>query len=442
MKRVLVVQLAALGWELWKKHRDSMPNLSGLARSGFSGPLRPVFPALTATAQATVTTGELPSRHGIVANGFFSRPLMKPFFWEQSSRLVEGPKIWQRLKIARPEATSAMLFWQNSIGSENDIILTPAPIHKHGGGIIDVCYCRPAGLYDELASRFGHFKLRWYWGPLTSPKGTRWIARATAHVLRTRRPNLVLTYLPLLDYGLQKRGPQDEGVQNDIGLLDEALGEVLAAARDCEYQVCVFSDYAISPVRSAAFPNRALADNGLFACRIIEGRAYPDFAQSRAFAICDHQIAHIYCRDDPAVIREAREILSTDPRTENVYAGDELIRLGLAHGRCGELVAVARSDAWFAYPWWTASSKAPQYARHIDIHNKPGFDPLEMFFDSWRVWRISGDTRKVRGSHGRVADDGATDAALITSEGIADKAVGASAVGALNSVILSHLVED
>ncbi|MDK1030405.1 MAG: hypothetical protein QGD94_00185, partial [Planctomycetia bacterium] len=154
------------------------------------------------------------------------------------------------------------------------------------------------------------------------------------------------------------------------------------------------------------------------------------------------QIGHVYCRDGAGVIREAREILSTDPWTENVYAGDELIRLGLAHERCGELVAVARSDAWFAYPWWTASSKAPHYARHIDIHNKPGFDPLEMFFDSWRVWRISGDTRKVRGSHGRVADDGATDAALITSEGIADKAVGVSAVGALNSVILSHLVED
>jgi predicted AlkP superfamily pyrophosphatase or phosphodiesterase len=447
MKKNLVIQTAALSWELWQKYKKEFANLTLLSEKGTAISVTPPLPAVTVTAQASFTTGTLPEKHGMVSNGFFDRNLMKTSFWEQSDKLVQGEKIWQAIS-----EKTAMLFWQNSIGSRNDIILSPAPIHKHGGGIINTCYSKPDNLYDELTKIYGEFKLRWYWGPFTSIKATDWIAKATAHVIKTYNPTLALTYLPHLDYVLQKYGapyactkshllnpmgatsalpadnhsrgipnvadgPQYPKIKKEIKALDDVLGNLIKEAEKIDYDITVFSDYAITPVNEAVFINRILKDNQLLSVRNIKGKEYLDYGSSSAFALVDHQIAHIYCLHNQNLKEKISKILSEYKDDFHILSDEKKISNGLNHQRSGELIAVANEGKWFAYPWWTETKSAPDFATHVDIHNKPGFDPLELFFD-WRHLGISQDTTKIKGSHGRTGNDKSLKTLLVTNKKI------------------------
>lgn len=399
MSKWLVIDAAALGAAQFAAHAPFMPYLSKLAQAGHLGAVTPPFPAVTCTSQATFTTGAPPASHGIVGNGFFFRDLGRVSFWEQSSSLVVGETIWQRLKQHDAFAKTAMLFWQNSIASENDIIVTPQPIHKHNGGMFQSCWSRPGGWYDELARRLGPFKLQWYWGPLTSIAGSRWIARATLETLREFSPTLALSYLPHLDYGQQKWGPNDPRVAEDFRALDDVLAELCEQAMALGYEICVFGDYAIRPVSRAAYPNLALREAELLGVRLVNGLEYLDVWNSRAFAVVDHQIAHVYLPQGDGARAAAIDALHELRGVERVLDSREFVPFGINHARSGELILLAEEDCWFAYPWWTEARRAPDFATHIDIHNKPGYDPLEMSFE-WLRLRVSQDPRRVRGSHG------------------------------------------
>lgn len=391
----LVVSCAALGWEQARRMR--IPGIE-------FKPARPVFPALTCVAQASFRTASPPAVHGMVANGLWFPELKKVLFWEQSAALVEGPRIWDGLR-ARGRRVGLM-FWQQSLGESVDLVLSPRPIHKHEGGMIQDCYSQPPDLYERLCDRLKRkFNLMHYWGPLAGRRSSEWIADAVCAVMRdpSWSPDLLLAYLPHLDYDLQRFGPESVQAERARAVLADLLTRMVQSASEAGYAWLIFGDYAIGKVEApAVFPNRALRRAGLFWTRTIKGMAYPDFFNSPAFAIVDHEIAHVYVRD-AATRQKVREVLAHLEGVEAVVEGDALRSLGIAHRRCGDLVLIARRGSWFAYPWWEERREAPDYATHIDIHNKPGYDPCELFW-GWPPLSISLDTRRLKGSHGRCGE--------------------------------------
>ena len=395
-RKLLIIDVAALGWDLLQRHDRG--ELAGLSFA----PAEAVLPAVTCTAQASFRTAAAPAAHGMVANGLYFPELRKAMFWEQSSALVSGERIWSGLRGRGGKV--AMLFWQQSMGEQVDIVMTPAPIHKHHGGMIQDCYCRPDWLYEDARAGIGSpFKLRQYWGPLASAKVGDWIARATARVLTDPRlaPELCLTYLPTLDYDLQRHGPRSPQAGKALDILAAQLHVIGLAAGEGGYETIVFGDYAIGPTSGpAALPNLALAEAGLLATRNVRGMLYPDFHTSRAFAIVDHEIAHVHAAD-AAAADEARQVLESTPGIAEVLDAGAQRAAGLYCPRSGSLVAIAAEGTWLAYPWWSQRRCAPDYAAHVDIHSKPGFDPCELFF-GWPPMSTSLDTSRIRGSHGRV----------------------------------------
>lgn len=441
-RKVLLISVAGLGWSLFERHRFER-EIARLAKEGSALPFSPSFPAVTCTVQASLTTGVGATQHGIVGNGWYERERIRVSFWDQSDRLVGGERLWTALRRSRPEAKTAILFWQNSLGSDNDIILTPGPIHKHHGGMIQDCYSKPADLYPRLKDRLGPFRLFWYWGPFASAKSTRWIALATQEVLREYAPDLVLTYLPHLDYNQQRFGPRSAETAKDLTLLDQWAAALWTEASKLGYDVLLTSDYGITEVGEVIFPNRRLREAGLLQVRRVRKMEYLDFSESLAFAVTDHQVAHLYARPD--AIHGAYEALSSLPGVDRVLGREEMCSLEIDHPRSGDLIVIAKPDAWFDYRWWTDPKTAPEYASHVDIHNKPGYDPCELFWSWFPPLHVPAVPEKIRGSHGRPSSQlagltslGAEKAVLLSSfplDGVAEPLTDRS----LRDVVLSRL---
>jgi predicted AlkP superfamily pyrophosphatase or phosphodiesterase len=387
-KKLLVIDIAAFGWNLV----SHLPEFH---------PAQAVWPALTCTAQASFRTASAPDAHGIVANGLFFKDLTRVLFWEQSAALCAGPRIWDGFRARG--GTVGMMFWQQSMGESVDLVATPAPIHRHSGGMIQSCYTQPATLEQRLNESVGRpFNLMNYWGPLANYKSSDWIADAVVATMGMRdlAPDLLLAYIPHLDYDLQRHGPTGEPAAKSLDILLGYLTRLKAACADFGYDWIFVGDYAIEPVkRGAVFPNRALREAGLFRVRDIRHMAYTDFFTSPAFAVVDHQIAHVFCRDARS-LAAAKACLHALPGVAEVFDRDAQASRGIAHARSGDLVLVAEDGAWFAYPWFE-KKEAPDYASHVDIHNKPGYDPCELFF-GWPPGSVSFDTSKIRGAHGNV----------------------------------------
>lgn len=390
--KLLVVQVAALGWDsLVENHPDVLAPLPFSLR-----PVEAVFPAVTCSAQASFRTGSSAAAAGSIGNGRFDRVLRRTEFWSQSARLVRGPRIWSRARARGLRV--GMLFWQQSLGEDVDLVLSPAPVHKHHGGMIQDCYGQPETLYPDLVRRLGRpFDLMRYWGPAASIRSSRWIVGATQWLLTEPRyrVDLLLTYIPHLDYALQKHGPEDARARTALAEVTAMLAALATAARNAGYEVVVWGDYAITAARQPLFPNQALREAGLFRVRHVRGMTYPDLYASRAFALVDHQVAHVFVTD-PDDIGPARQCLGALQGVECIEGPNP----DPACPETGELVLTAAPGAWFAYPWWQDPREAPDYARHVDIHSKIGFDPCELLW-GWPPPSISLDATRVRGTHGR-----------------------------------------
>jgi len=425
MNPTLVVLVVGLTPSLLGRHT---PNLNKLARQGGQRPLRTVVPAVTCTVQSTLVTGLLPSGHGAVANGWYFRDLAEVWLWRQSNHLVAGEKVWDAGRKRDPAFTCAKMFWWYNMYSSADWSATPRPMYPADGRKIPDHYAEPPELRDELNAKLGTFPLFKFWGPATDISSSEWIARATLHVMATRAPTLTLCYLPHLDYDLQRFGPDlgHAAVQKSLKEVDDVCGRLFEAAERDGRSVIVVSEYGITPVRDAVHINRALRQAGLLRVRDEMGRDVFDAGASRAFAVSDHQFAHIYVRnagDIPAV----RGLVAALDGVESVLEEDGKRVAGLDHPRSGELVAISAADRWFSYYYWLDDERAPDYARTVDIHRKPGYDPVELFVDpgirlppaaiGWRLAKrklgmrtlldvISlKDTQLVKGSHGRLTDD-------------------------------------
>jgi len=386
--KLLVVQVAALGWDLVK-------DLPGYH------PAQSFFPAVTCSAQASFRTASLPREHGMIANGTRLPDLRKILFWEQSSALVEGPRIWSAYRATGKKV--GMMFWQQSLGdSDLDLVLSPAPIHKHSGGMVQDCYAKPAGLSQRLDARVGRpFNLMNYWGPLASSKSSEWITAATCALLADPdyAPDLLFSYIPHLDYDLQRHGPGSPKAQASLAFTLQCLDRLKIEAKTRGYHYLFYGDYAIEPVSQPVYPNRRLLEAGLIETRTIKRMLYADLFACPAFAMVDHQIAHVFTRNDRAT-DAARAALATLPGVGPILDRQDQAALGMDHPRSGDLLLIAQKGHWFAYPWWTQKHQAPDYATHVDIHNKPGYDPCELFF-GWPPPSVSMDATRIRGSHGR-----------------------------------------
>ena len=412
------------------------PRLTAFARAGAMRPLQTVTPAVTCTVQATFMTGGLPRDHGIVANGWLFRDLMEVWLWRQSNRLVTGEKIWEAGRRRDPAFTTANLFWWYNIGAAHDIGVTPRPIYKSDGRKLPDCYTQPLELREELTRELGAFPLFHFWGPATSIASSRWIADAALHVRRTRAPTLTLVYLPHLDYDLQRFGPGHPRVAQSLREVDAVAGDLIADAQRDGARVIVLSEYGITPVSQPIHINRALREAGLLSVRVEDGGELLDVAQSKAFAVADHQLAHIYVPEDH-VVAEVKRIVTALAGVEQVLDRVGQAAVGLDHARSGELVAIARPDAWFTYYYWLDDRNAPDFARLVEIHRKPGYDPVELFLDpairfpslsvGWRLAKralrfatlmdvIPLDASLVKGSHGRPTDDPADGPVFLSSE--------------------------
>jgi len=418
MKPLVVLDIAALSPQLLG--RDATPHLDRLASEGVRRSLPPVFPAVTSVAQATLTTGLPPAKHGIVANGRYDRAAMAGHFWEQSARLVSGKRIWQEMKKRERKAKTAVLFFQQSMGCGADVVVTPAPVHSEKDGLVLACWTRPGKLDKELTEKFGPFPLMNYWGPMAGWPSSEWIEKALLHVMEKFSPTLTLCYVPHLDYNLQRRTPPAAGeplpdwLREDLALVDGLVGRVREAAEKRGAALIVLSDYTITPVSRPVYLNRALREAKLLAVREIGGSEHLDLPASRAFALCDHQVAHVYLQG--ATRKRLRALIEKTAGVERVLEKPEKKKLGIDHARSGELIAVAEPDAWFAYPWWLDDNRAPDFARTVDIHRKPGYDPVELFVDP-ATKSIPLDAALVKGSHGRAPNSPEEGALLIAPAG-------------------------
>jgi predicted AlkP superfamily pyrophosphatase or phosphodiesterase len=350
-----------------------MPNV---AKVGPAATLRPVLPAVTCSMQATLLTGALPRDHGIVGNGWYFRDLGEVLLWRQHNALIGGEQLW----TAVPGLRTANVCWWYAMGAPTDLLVTPRPIYHADGRKSPDCYTRPPSLHDDLEAALGPFPLFTYWGPNAGLASSEWIIAAARRILTRERPDLLLVYVPHLDYDLQRHGPDGPEAVAAARAVDAALAPLLDQIRGEDAEVVVLSEYGITAARRPVDINRALRAAGLLEVYTQAGMEYLDPWTSRAFAVADHQVAHVYVRD-PADLRRAREVVAGLPGVEEVLDEAGKATYGLDHERAGELVAVAEPDAWFTYYYWLSDDRAPDFARLVDIHRKPGYDPAELFMN-------------------------------------------------------------
>jgi predicted AlkP superfamily pyrophosphatase or phosphodiesterase len=414
--------------------------LQGLAAAGWVRSLREEVPAVTCTAQAALLTGKTAQEHGIVANGWLWRDTGEVRFWQQSNRLVLVPPLYatalRRAKERGRDFRCAKLFWWFNQGAAVALSVTPKPHYGADGNKVFGIWGTPPDLPGRLERALGPFPFSSFWGPLAGRPATTWIAACAAEVLRTEKPDLTLVYLPHLDYDPQRFGPAGCDLPRLVGELDEDCEPLLGAARSLGARVWVVSEYGHCSVSRPILPNRVLRQAGLLTIRPGPFGEQLDTFAARAFAVCDHQIAHVYVAEAADVPR-VREILATLPGVARVLVGEERADVHLRHPRAGEVIALAEPDAWFAYPFWLDDRLAPDYARTVDIHRKPGFDPCELFFDPKLPWPKGRALRRliqkklgfrtlfdvvpldpsiVRGSHGLPAAE-AADRPLLLGDG-------------------------
>jgi predicted AlkP superfamily pyrophosphatase or phosphodiesterase len=361
------------------------PRLSALAAAGSRTVVAPDLPAVTCTSQASFLTGTRPEDHGVVGNGWYDRDLAQVLFWKQSNRLVSGEKVWDVARRQHPGFTVANLFWWFNMYSSVDWSVTPRPIYPADGRKIPDIYSAPADLAQRLTAELGPFPFFSFWGPASDVKSSAWIAEAARLTATWHRPDLLLVYLPHLDYNLQRLGPSHPAVADDVRAIDAICGTLIDSLQEAGYQILVLSEYGLTDVQRPVHINRVLREAGLLAVRPELGLDMLDAGASEAFAVADHQVAHVYVRQ-PARIPDVARLLTNTPGIASVMTQADMRAAGILHERSGDLLALAERDSWFTYYFWLDDRLAPDFARTVDIHRKPGYDPVELFIDPALRW--------------------------------------------------------
>ncbi len=476
MNRLAVINVVGLTESLIGEHT---PRIAEFHKRGALAQITPAFPAVTCTAQSNYLTGKLPAQHGIVGNGWYNRELAEIQFWKQSNHLVQSPKLWDALReqsaldtrhsTLDTKFSCAKIFWWFNMYSTADYSLTPRPMYPADGRKIFDVYSWPYSIRAEIKRDLGEFPFFGFWGPaagIKTPQGsadcaTRWITEAAKWIENKLSPTLNLIYLPHLDYNLQRHGayvggtgvslvlsgvppenlaklPPDEirrdaefnrrdacstnpKIFADLHAIDAIVGDLIQFFGQRGVQVVLLSEYGITNVDTPVHLNRLFRKQGWLAVKDELGLEILDAGASKVFAVADHQVAHIYL-NDASLEKSVRDLLDKADGVESVLGKTEKIAAGIDHPRAGDLMAIAKENTWFTYYYWLDDARAPDFARTVDIHRKPGFDPVELFLDpniplpklkiAWRLLQkrlgfrmlmdvIPLDATQVKGSHGR-----------------------------------------
>ena len=485
MNRLAVINVVGLTEALIGEHT---PRIAEFVKRGRLAKIAPAFPAVTCTAQSNYLTGKIPSEHGIVGNGWFNRELCEVHFWKQSNHIVHGQKIWDAIHARDAKATVANCFWWFNMYSSVDFSITPRPIYRADGGKFFDVYSWPYSIREEIKKDLGEFPFFSFWGPaagIDSPQGkadaaSRWIAESAKWIENKYSPTLNLIYLPHLDYNLQRHGtyvsnpitpalsplgrgegkpPRDSeffslsppngeragvrgafeinpAIHRDLHEIDAIVGDLLDFFGKRGVQVVLLSEYGITNVDTPVHLNRIFRERGWLTVKNELGLEILDAGASQVFAVADHQVAHIYLNES-RLENSVREVLKKTSGVEKVLGKAEKIAAGIDHPRAGDLIAVAAENAWFTYYYWLDEARAPDFARTVDIHRKPGYDPVELFLNpkipavklkiAWRLLQkklglrmlmdvIPLDATLVKGSHGRRPADKKDWPVFITSQ--------------------------
>ncbi len=404
---------------------DVTPNIRDFLERHRVAKVEPVVPAVTCTAQATYLTGRLPRDHGIVANGWYDRDYAEHRFWKQPEQLIHGEKLWEMLKKIDPEYTCAKLFWWYNMHSSADFAITPRPLYPADGKKVFDVHTQPMGMRDRLKKDLGPFPFRYFWGPASGIQSSAWIAESAKWVEEKHWPSLSLVYLPHLDYNLQRFGLDAGVINQDLRDIDSIVGDLIRFYEHRGIRVVLLSEYGITDVDQPVHLNRVFREKGWLSIKNELGLETLDLGGSRAFAIADHQIAHVYV-NDPSIADEVRAVLETTPGVQQVLGKMEKHYGGLNHERSGDFIVISDARSWFTYYYWMDDKLAPDFARCVDIHRKCGYDPVELFLDprmkhpklkvAFKLLKkmlgfrmlmnvIPLDASLVRGSHGRVPED-------------------------------------
>lgn len=396
-----------------------MPNLTRLVAGGERATLTPSFPAVTWPVQANMLTGKLPSEHGVIANGFYWRDKQEVEMWTAWNDKIQQPQIWDLLHQRDPQLTSAVWFPMLSKGCGADHICMPAPIHNPDGSESLWCHTKPVELYGTLRDALGHFPLQHFWGPIANIKSSAWIADSAALAMQSFRPRFFYIYLPHLDYAAQRTGPDSPPALKALAELDEVIGKLATDAEKAYGQMplwLVASEYVITPVAHVTYPNRVLRQAGLLAVKNAGDGERIDLAASQAWALVDHQFSHVFVQDaDAATIGKVVDLFRGKEGIAEVLAGSERAKSSMDHERSGEVILVSTANSWQAYYYWLDDALAPKFARAVDIHQKPGYDPVELHFD-FATKSIPLDATLVKGSHGAPALTDAQRGVLLSSQ--------------------------
>jgi predicted AlkP superfamily pyrophosphatase or phosphodiesterase len=413
MQRLAVINVVGLTEALIGEHT---PRIAAFRQRGALSHIAPAFPAVTCTAQSNYLTGAMPSQHGIVGNGWYNRELAEVHFWKQSNHVVQGPKIWDELRSHDAHFTVANCFWWYNMYSSVDYAITPRPMYPADGRKFFDVYSWPYSIREEIKKDLGEFPFFGFWGPAAgrkTPQGapdcaSRWIAESAKWIENKYSPTLNLVYLPHLDYNLQRHGVYSFGsgypdisseaqaklegvlvdtipllkpeIVPDLKAIDALVGDLIDFFGKRGVKVVLLSEYGITNVDSPIHLNRIFRKRGWLTVKDELGLELLDAGASKVFAIADHQVAHVYL-NDRSLEKSVREVLEKIPDVDQVLGGPEKETAGIVHQRAGDLIAVAKENAWFTYYYWLDEARAPDFARTVDIHRKPGYDPVELFLD-------------------------------------------------------------
>ena len=430
MHKTVVIDIVGLSSSVIGSHT---PFLSEYISSRKLQHILPMLPAVTTSVQTTYVTGKWPSEHGIVGNGWYDKTDVEIKFWKQSNKLVQAEKIWDRAKKEDPSFTVSKMFWWYNMYSTADYAVTPRPNYLADGRKMPDCYTYPASLRDELQHEFGQFPLFKFWGPGADITSTKWIADASVFLDKKYDPRLTLIYLPHLDYALQKNGTDIEKISTPLREIDRVVEDLIKYYTTAGARIILLSEYGISNVTVPIHINRVLRQNDLLGIRIERGLELLDAGASKAFAVADHQLAHVYL-NDPSVYEKVKNIITDIHGVAKVLDKEQQKKYHIDHERSGDFVLMANENSWFTYYFWLDDAVAPDYARVVDIHKKPGYDPVELFMTSkaragYKLLRkkagfryvmdvIPLDARLVKGSHGSVEVNEKFYPVLVTDKGV------------------------
>ena len=433
MHKTAVINVVGLTPDLIGEHT---PRISEWISKGKMAPVDSMLPAVTCSVQSTYLTGVMPDEHGVVANGWYFRDMDIIKFWRQSNKLVQSAKIWEILKEEDSGFTCANLFWWYNMNSSVDYLITPRPIYRADGVKIPDIYTKPIDLRDQLQDKLGQFPLFNFWGPNTTIFSSKWIADSAIEIAEKQDPTLSLIYLPHLDYNLQRIGPNDPAVSKDLQEIDSVCGDLFDYYESRNIRVILLSEYGIEPVNNPVSINRVLRKEGYITIREEMGGEILIPDESRAFAVADHQVAHIYIKNE-ADIGPVKKLIEKIPGVDSVLDEEGKKKHQLNHPRSGDLVAIAKPGSWFTYYYWLDDDKAPDFAPTVAIHTKPGYDPAELLVNpeitfpklkvAFRLLQkklgfrytmdlIPIDGSGVKGSHGRISSTAGTGPLIATQQ--------------------------